>query len=589
MGDENNHKFVPPTMLRVLLVEPDDSTRHIISALLRNCGYKVAAVRDGLKAWETLKNKSLDIDLVLTEVDLPLPSISGFQLLTQIMMDHHNCKNIPLIMMSSQDSVSTVFKCMLNGAVDFLIKPVRRNELRNLWQHVWRRRNTTTTTTTADMSHLKSSSSLTNTDQVKQVNSIKYERESAEYNHETGEKSTIIASKAAGCDKISTGLMLGQNYDYSETENRDEVLGTELSKASPHNNTKIHQSNNDLEDHSAGAIDLMATFDKLPKSNHANCSFSDGNTAKFDFDTQFELSLQRDSPGISPKPTTEERQILNHSNASAFSCYGSSMVLQPLFPTKSSHESQKLSENINTTHQYDGKKQKQENITYLVIGQSGQVDTKCQLEFFPATGATSDNKSMEHDNVLHSMFNAQSGMHPSWTPKSVFQKESSPFPASISSHSNPKSQNSEPHHWLDDATYTCDQSNNDCAMHDSPSNGQSCTSFYHDAESHNASGVGEGLGSVSDGNAPSAIVGKNNLESSMNSDHHDGLRDTSSHRTSQREAALTKFRLKRKDRCYDKKVRYESRKRQAENRPRVKGQFVRQVQGELGVAETRGY
>ncbi|KEH24700.1 two-component response regulator-like APRR5 isoform X3 [Medicago truncatula] len=559
MGDHNN-KFVPPTMLRVLLVEPDDSTRHIISALLRNCGYKVAAVRDGLKAWETLKNKSLDIDLVLTEVDLP--SISGFSLLTQI-MDHHNCKNIPLIMMSSQDSVSTVFKFMLNGAVDFLIKPVRRNELRNLWQHVWRR-NTTD-------------------------NSIKYERESAEYKDVTGEKSTTIASKAAGCDKISTGLRLGQNYDYSETENRDEVLGTELSKAHPHINTKIHQSNNELEDHSAGAIDLMATFDKYPKNNHANCSFSGGNTAKFDFDTQFELSLQRDSPGSPPKPTTEERQILNHSNASAFSWYGSSMVLQPLFPTKSSHESQKLSENINTTHHYDGKKQKQENITYLVIGQSGQVDTKCQLEFFPATGATSDNKSMEHNNVLHSMFNAQSGMHPTWTPKSVFQKESSPFPTSISSHSNPKSQNSEPHHWSDDATYTCDQSNNDFAMHESPSNGQSCTSFYHDAESHNASGVCEGLGSVSDGNAPSTIVGKNNLESSMNNDHHDGLRDTSSHRTSQREAALTKFRLKRKDRCYDKKVRYESRKRQAENRPRVKGQFVRQVQGEVPVAETRGY
>ena len=123
------------------------------------------------------------------------------------------------------------------------------------------------------------------------------------------EKSTIIASKAAGCDKISTGLRLGQNYDYSETENRDEVLGTELSKANPH----------ELEDHSAGAIDLMATFDKLPKSSYTNCSFSGGNTAKFDFDTQFELSLQRDSPGSSPKPTTEERQILNHSNASAFS------------------------------------------------------------------------------------------------------------------------------------------------------------------------------------------------------------------------------------------------------------------------------
>lgn len=41
--------------------------------------------------------------------------------------------------MSSQDSIGVVLKCMLKGAADFLVKPVRKNELRNLWQHVWRR------------------------------------------------------------------------------------------------------------------------------------------------------------------------------------------------------------------------------------------------------------------------------------------------------------------------------------------------------------------------------------------------------------------------------------------------------------------
>ena len=41
--------------------------------------------------------------------------------------------------MSTQDSVSTVYKCMLRGAADYLVKPIRRNELRNLWQHVWRK------------------------------------------------------------------------------------------------------------------------------------------------------------------------------------------------------------------------------------------------------------------------------------------------------------------------------------------------------------------------------------------------------------------------------------------------------------------
>ena len=41
--------------------------------------------------------------------------------------------------MSAHDSVSMVYKCMLRGAADFLVKPIRINELKNLWQHVWRR------------------------------------------------------------------------------------------------------------------------------------------------------------------------------------------------------------------------------------------------------------------------------------------------------------------------------------------------------------------------------------------------------------------------------------------------------------------
>lgn len=41
--------------------------------------------------------------------------------------------------MSANDSISTVYKCMLRGAADFLVKPIRKNELKNLWQHVWRR------------------------------------------------------------------------------------------------------------------------------------------------------------------------------------------------------------------------------------------------------------------------------------------------------------------------------------------------------------------------------------------------------------------------------------------------------------------
>ncbi|KAK7397479.1 hypothetical protein VNO78_18654 [Psophocarpus tetragonolobus] len=661
-------RFLPRMVLRVLLVEADDSTRQIIAALLRKCSYKVAAVCDGLKAWETLKNKASDIDLILTEVDLP--SISGFSLLNLI-MEHDICKTIPVIMMSSHDSVSMVFKCMLKGAADFLIKPVRKNELRNLWQHVWRRhaisrppenftlpqinlgfaaenhatsndssgsvastpKNNECSEKTSeaestctlpfleaestymqnmqDISQLKSSSNFSNIDAVKHEASTQCEEESNKHNDEAGEKSIFISEDARNRKAFKpTGLRLGKGYDCHKTRNQDEVLRIELSKANPDiDNTDIHGCSDELLDPSTGAIDLIATFKSLPKSTNENCSFISGNTAKFDFDTQLELSLRRDFLGSTCKAASEERKMLNHSNASAFSRYSSSKLLQPHFPTptisaistnasQNSHESHKLSENASTSHEYGGKNENQEKITTPVIGQSGQVDPKLsnsQPGLFPATGVTSDHKSRGNGNVFPSMV-YESDVHPIWTTKPVCQKESSPFPTSASSQSNPQSHNSEHHLGSDDATGASDknvndQNNLDCETHDSPAASHSAgTSFYHDTANPNSSGVYGSIGCRNDGNAISAKIAEYSHESFIDSGHHsyDGFIGTDSHRNSQREAALTKFRLKRKDRCYEKKVRYQSRKRLAEQRPRVKGQFVCQAHNDHPVADVGG-
>lgn len=129
-------RFLPQRCLKVLLVENDVSTRQVVSALLRNCSYEVVAVANGQQAWKLLEDPSNHFDLVLTEVAMPY--LSGIGLLCKI-MSCSTSKNIPVIMMSSNDSMGTVFKCLSKGAVDFLVKPVRKNELKNLWQHVWRR------------------------------------------------------------------------------------------------------------------------------------------------------------------------------------------------------------------------------------------------------------------------------------------------------------------------------------------------------------------------------------------------------------------------------------------------------------------
>eukprot|EP01018_Ginkgo_biloba_P005631 Gb_23159 [translate_table: standard] len=130
-------RILPQRCLRVLLVEDDDSTRQVVSALLRHCSYEVTAVANGLQAWDLLEDPSNIFELVLTEV--VMPCLSGIGLLSKI-MSRQTCKNIPVIMMSSHDSIGIVFKCLTMGAVDFLIKPVRKNELKNIWKHVWKRR-----------------------------------------------------------------------------------------------------------------------------------------------------------------------------------------------------------------------------------------------------------------------------------------------------------------------------------------------------------------------------------------------------------------------------------------------------------------
>jgi pseudo-response regulator 7 len=60
--------FLLQCNLRVLLVEDDDSTRHVVGALLRNCNYEVTAAANGSTAWELLEDPSRNFDLVLMDM-----------------------------------------------------------------------------------------------------------------------------------------------------------------------------------------------------------------------------------------------------------------------------------------------------------------------------------------------------------------------------------------------------------------------------------------------------------------------------------------------------------------------------------------
>ena len=94
--------------------------------------------------------------------------------------------------------------------------------------------------------------------------------------------------------------------------------------------------------------------------------------------------------------------------------------------------------------------------------------------------------------------------------------------------------------------------------HSSPVAGQSASSSLCNGVSHLSSSVHGSICNRNDGNpTPSGAVVRTTVSESVNYDglpSNDQLKGMDSHHSAQREAALLKFRLKRKDRCFEKKV-----------------------------------
>ncbi|XP_062091288.1 two-component response regulator-like PRR95 [Humulus lupulus] len=652
--------YLPRMVFRVLLVEADDSTRQIVTALLRKCGYKVSAVTDGLKAWETLKERARNIDLILTEMELP--SISGFALLS-LVTEHEVCKNIPVIMMSSQDSVSMVFKCMLKGAADYLIKPLRRNELRNLWQHVWRKRTLPKNTTapqhgvepaseintasnqssdyvvsiknikecsekgsdsqgSCTMPHLEAKSEHVPTMQdISQMsrsaakvdrNNVqshedctKLNKESVIHANKTGDKSNIFKPEVVSCNGAFQPTVLGLKEEYIGNKRRklDETSRPENCEVNA--NANIQSCCDELLKPSCGAIDLIGTFDDHPRWTNKS---DDRCISSSEYPPQLELSLRGLFLSSSNSQGTGERPKLNHSNASAFSWYGNSNTLRPLFPngqTTPEDGPKKSPELIFTPSFRNSTVSSQQHaatrsychyeMPASVAGQSGHTVPvsfpSTQLGTSPDNGLNYENSGY---NQLFPSFYTQSSVSSMWGPISENQQEKSPFAANTASHSDPEIQHSEQGYQLsEEATHkSADQTKHDQKELDLVEEVKP-SSFAAD-QCHGGSfcyGVGDQINSDdhgsscgrSDGytNSSSGADEKTTASRGLNDNGHfvyDSFRGMDFHRISQREAALIKFRMKRKDRCFEKKVRYQSRKRLAEQRPRVKGQFVRQGQ-----------
>jgi two-component system NtrC family response regulator len=109
-------------MIKILLADDDDGLRRVIQFKLKQNGYDVTAVSNGLEALNLIDKKNFD--LLLT--DLKMPEISGLDLLEKVKSIK---PQIEVIMMTAYGEVANAVTAMKLGAFDFLTKPFEDAQL----------------------------------------------------------------------------------------------------------------------------------------------------------------------------------------------------------------------------------------------------------------------------------------------------------------------------------------------------------------------------------------------------------------------------------------------------------------------------
>ena len=71
---------------------------------------------------DELRNEENNFDLIL--LDLYMPEMDGFEVLS-IIMEDQRLKLIPVVVMSSTESNDIISSCLKQGALNFLVKPIR--------------------------------------------------------------------------------------------------------------------------------------------------------------------------------------------------------------------------------------------------------------------------------------------------------------------------------------------------------------------------------------------------------------------------------------------------------------------------------
>ncbi|WCJ39086.1 Two-component response regulator ORR9 [Euphorbia peplus] len=154
----------------VLAVDDSVIDRKLIERLLKTSSYHVTVVDSGSKALEILglneeeqeqeeeqikdsnivtlnqdennenkfnNNQDIQVNLIIT--DYCMPGMTGYDLLRKI-KESKSLKDIPVVIMSSENVPSRINRCLEEGAEEFFLKPVQLSDVNKLKPHLMKGR-----------------------------------------------------------------------------------------------------------------------------------------------------------------------------------------------------------------------------------------------------------------------------------------------------------------------------------------------------------------------------------------------------------------------------------------------------------------
>ncbi|HWP34201.1 MAG TPA: sigma-54 dependent transcriptional regulator [Thermodesulfobacteriota bacterium] len=107
---------------RILIVDDEESMRHMLSIMLKKEGYEVETAANGRQALEVLEQGAFDAVLC----DIRMPDMDGVGFLAAL---GRRAQELTVIMMSAFGTIDTAIEAMKLGAYDYVSKPFKSDEI----------------------------------------------------------------------------------------------------------------------------------------------------------------------------------------------------------------------------------------------------------------------------------------------------------------------------------------------------------------------------------------------------------------------------------------------------------------------------